>query len=119
MECLKFLKDVFIPTYKKPYSSNHVLLRLIENWKKSRDNKHFVGTVLMDLSKVLTVFLMIHLLQNFMHMVFQRVISEDTITSGFLTQKNAHLCYQVLTIHCKPTWYVVMKFLKTQNRKKC
>ena len=28
-----------------------VLLRLIENWKKSLDNKNFVGTVLMDPSK--------------------------------------------------------------------
>ena len=40
-----------ISAYKKPYSSNHVLLRLIEHWKKSRDNKNFVGTVLLDLSK--------------------------------------------------------------------
>ena len=36
--------------YKKSYSSNHVLLRLLENWKKSRNNKNFVGTVLCDLS---------------------------------------------------------------------
>ena len=41
----------FISAYKKSYSSNHVLLKLIENWKKSRDNKNFVGTVLMGLSK--------------------------------------------------------------------
>ena len=41
----------FISAYKKSYSSNHVLLRLIKNWKKSRDNKSFVGTVLMDFSK--------------------------------------------------------------------
>ena len=41
----------FISAYRKAYSSNHVLLRLIENWKKSPDNKNFVGTVLMDLSK--------------------------------------------------------------------
>ena len=40
----------FISAYKKSYSLNHVLLRLIENWKKSRD-KSFVGTILMDLSK--------------------------------------------------------------------
>ena len=40
-----------IPGYRKSYSSNHVLLRLIKNWKKSRDNKNFVGTVLIDLSK--------------------------------------------------------------------
>ena len=41
----------FTSAYRKTYSSNHVLLRLIENWKKSLDNKNFVGTVLMDLSK--------------------------------------------------------------------
>ena len=39
----------FVSVYKKCYSSNHVLFRLIANWKKSRD-KNFVGTVLMDLS---------------------------------------------------------------------
>ena len=41
----------FISTHKKSYSSYHVLLRRTENWKKLRDNKSFVGTVLMDLSK--------------------------------------------------------------------
>ena len=41
----------FISAYRKSYSSNHVLLRLIENWKKSLDNKNFGGAVLMDLSK--------------------------------------------------------------------
>ena len=68
MECPKFMKDErcihnslssfaqiilsnFKSAYKKPYSSNHILLRLKENWEKSRDNKNFVGTVLMDLSK--------------------------------------------------------------------
>ena len=64
MECLEFIEDVFtiafflmlkqyylnfISAYKKSYSSNHVLLRLTENWKKSRDNKNFVGIVLLDL----------------------------------------------------------------------
>ena len=28
-----------------------VLLRLIENWKRSRDNKNYVGTVILDLAK--------------------------------------------------------------------
>ena len=41
----------FISAYRKNYSSNHVLLRLIEEWKKQLDNKKFVGAVLMDLSK--------------------------------------------------------------------
>ena len=43
MECLKFMEDVF---------TNHVILRLTENWKKYRDNKNFVDNdVLLDLSK--------------------------------------------------------------------
>ena len=65
----------FISAYKKSYSSNHVLLRLIENCKKSRDNKNFVGTVLLNLSKPFDCipFLMIYLLQNFMHMAYQRM----------------------------------------------
>ena len=41
----------FISAYRKSYSSNHVLIRLIENCKKSLDQKKFVGAVLMDLSK--------------------------------------------------------------------
>ena len=31
----------FISAYKKSSSSNHVLLRHVENWKKSRANKNF------------------------------------------------------------------------------
>ena len=41
----------FISAYRKSYSSNHVLIRLIESWKKSLDQKNFAGAVLMDLSK--------------------------------------------------------------------
>ena len=37
--------------YKKGYSANHVLIRLIENWKKTLDNNLFTGAALMDLSK--------------------------------------------------------------------
>ena len=41
----------FISAYRKSYNFNHVLIRLIESWKKSLDQKKFVGAVLMDLSK--------------------------------------------------------------------
>ena len=62
MEWLNFRKDGlsyyaetilpnFISAYKKSGISNHVLLRLTENWKKSRNKKKFVGTVLIDHSK--------------------------------------------------------------------
>ena len=45
-----FLSD-FIPAYRKEYSTNHVLLRLIENWKAALDSNLFTGAVLMDFSK--------------------------------------------------------------------
>ena len=38
----------FVSAYRKSYSSNHVLLKLIEEWKKSVDYKNTY--VLMDLS---------------------------------------------------------------------
>ena len=41
----------FVSTYRKEYSANHVLLRLIENWKASPDSNLFTGAILMDLSK--------------------------------------------------------------------
>ena len=45
-----FLSD-FISAYRKGYSTNHVLLRLIENWKAALDSNLFTGAVLMDLPK--------------------------------------------------------------------
>ena len=52
----------FIAACRKTYSSSHVLIRLIENWKKLLDNKKVV--------KHLTVFHMTCLLQSYMRMVF-------------------------------------------------
>ena len=46
-----FLSKVF-SAYRKFHSSNHLLLCLTENWKKSLDHEKFVGAVLMDFSKV-------------------------------------------------------------------
>ena len=45
-----FLSE-YMAAYRENYSANHVLIRLIENWKKGLDQKFLVGTVLMDLSK--------------------------------------------------------------------
>ena len=46
----EFLSD-FISAFKKGYSTNHVLMRLIENWKTALHKNLFTGAVLMDLSK--------------------------------------------------------------------
>ena len=45
-----FLSD-FISAYRKGYCTNHVVLRLTENWKAALDSNLFTGAVLMDLSK--------------------------------------------------------------------
>ena len=41
----------FISAYRKSCSTSHVLIWLIENWKKLLDEKKFAGAVWMDLSK--------------------------------------------------------------------
>ena len=43
----------FVLAYRKSYSLNHVLLKLIEEWKKSLDGKNIIGAVPMDLSKLI------------------------------------------------------------------
>ena len=41
----------FLSAYRDPYSCQHVLLRLIETWRKCLDKSSLVGAILMDLSK--------------------------------------------------------------------
>ena len=43
--------SVFIFAYCQIYRANHVLIKLIANWKQSLDKNKLVGAVLMDLSK--------------------------------------------------------------------
>ena len=41
----------FLSAYRKCYSCQHILLRLIETWRKCLDENRLVGAILMDLSK--------------------------------------------------------------------
>ena len=41
----------FIAAYRKNYNTQHVLLRLLEEWREHLDNNKIVGGILMDLSK--------------------------------------------------------------------
>ena len=43
--------SIFIAAYRKAYSTQHVLIKLVEEWKSKLDNNLLVGSVLMDLSK--------------------------------------------------------------------
>ena len=47
-----FLSE-YMAAYRENCSTNHVLIRLIENWKKALDEKFLIGTVLMDLPKAI------------------------------------------------------------------
>ena len=46
----KFLSP-YVSAYRKNYSSQHVLIRLLEEWKQNLDQGNLVGGILMDLSK--------------------------------------------------------------------
>ena len=43
--------SVFIAAYRQKYGTQHVLIRLIEDWRSKLDNNYLVGAILMDLSK--------------------------------------------------------------------
>ena len=47
---LSFLSP-FLCGYRKGFNTQHALLTLVENWRKSLHNKSFAGAILMDLSK--------------------------------------------------------------------
>ena len=43
--------SVFIAAYRKAYGTQHVLVRMLEDWKTKLDNDFTVRAILMDLSK--------------------------------------------------------------------
>ena len=51
---------MYISAYRKGHSTQHILKRMIEDWKKALDNNKYVGAILMDLSKALIVSPMIY-----------------------------------------------------------
>ena len=53
-QLLPFLETILDPrmaAYRKGYSCQHVLLRVVEDWKLALDNRKHVAAMLMDLSK--------------------------------------------------------------------
>ena len=43
----------FISAYRKEYSTQHVLTRLVKKWRERLDNNYIFGTMLMDLSRAI------------------------------------------------------------------
>ena len=79
----------FISAYRKSYSSNHVLIRLIGSWEKSLDQKKFVGAVLKDLSKAFDSIPMTFLLQSIFYAYLKRGKENVRIN-------NTHSIFQIL-----------------------
>ena len=53
-QLMSFFNGIFnemLCAYRKKYGCNHVLLKLVDSWKKALDSDNFVGVVSMDLSK--------------------------------------------------------------------
>ena len=48
---MNIILSKYITSYRKGHSTQHVLIRLIEEWKTRLDNGKYVGAVIMDLSK--------------------------------------------------------------------
>ena len=96
--------------YKKSNRPNHVLLiRLIEIWKKSRDNKNFVGTILTDLSAALDCILH-DLLAAKLHAYG---LSEDAVTfvHSYLKHRKQGVKIMTLRVFFKYFYQVCHKVL--------
>ena len=71
--------SVFIAAYRKAYGTQHVLSRMLEDWKIKLDNDFTVGAILMDLSKAFDVSRMICSLRNSTHMLSMRILLSSFI----------------------------------------
>ena len=49
-----YLSD-FLCGYRKGFSTQHALIKLIESWRQSLDSRGYSGVVLMDLSKAFDI----------------------------------------------------------------
>ena len=58
----------FLVAFRKGYSCETTVLKMVEDWKEALDNKMIVGAMLVDLSKALTACLTAYSLLNCVHM---------------------------------------------------
>lgn len=53
-QLMEYFKDIFndfLCAYRKKYSTDHLLINMLDSWKWALDNDLFCGTILMDLTK--------------------------------------------------------------------
>ena len=59
-EYIEHFLDQLLCECRKAHSTQHALFRLLQNWQKELDSGGLIGTILMDLSKAKTAYLMIY-----------------------------------------------------------
>ena len=72
-----YLENIFSPflsAYRENYNTQHVLIRLVEEWKKHLDNDEVVVGVLMDLSKAFDCISNDLLIANYLPMDLTRLL---------------------------------------------
>ena len=88
----------FISAYRKGYGTNHVLLRLIENWTAALDSNLFKGAVLIDLTKAFDCIPHDLLIAKFHAYVFTLTFLKSYLRSCKLCVKVNNICGDFLKI---------------------
>ena len=100
--CEKMVKDfliskmehhflLFISAYRKSFSTEHVLIRLLEDWMNKLDNNNVVGAVLTDLSEAFDCIPHALLVAKLDAYGFNR----DTVAYIYSHLKNRKLCIRI------------------------
>ena len=84
----KHFLSIFVSAYRKMYGTQHVLIRLLEEWREQTDHNKIVGTVLLDLSKAFECIPHDLLMSNLTLMVSVRT----PLLHFFLSKKQKAIC---------------------------
>ena len=81
----------FISAYRKSFSTEHVLIRLLEDWSNKLDNNNVLGAILTDLSEAFDCIPHDLLLTKLDAYGFNR----DTVAYIYSYFKNRKLCVRI------------------------
>ena len=87
----------FISAYRENYSTQQVLIRLLEEWREKLDKNFIVGAVLMDLSKAFDCILHDLIIAKLAAYGIER----ETLTLIFSYLKYRKQCVKINNIHDK------------------
>ena len=101
-----YFHEIFVDmlsAYRPKYGCQHVLLKLIEDWKKALDEREHVGAVLMDLSKAFDVISHKLLLSK----MYAYGVSQDACTLIFSYLSKRHQRVKIGPV--RSDWVIIKK----------